>query len=72
MHRFNVDHTAKASDNLVNNLNVNSIHKIYDFSENYTCLLPEEIQLLHSVQETVTLYPIVAIRKVGNEIREDH
>ena len=72
MHRFNVDHTAKASDNLVNNLNVNSIHKIYDFSENYTRLLPEEIQLLHCVQETVTLYPIVAIRKVGNEIREDH
>ena len=72
MHRFNVDHTAKASDNLVNNLNVNSIHKIHDFSENYTCLLPEEIRLLRCVQETVTLYPIVAIRKVGNEIREDH
>ena len=47
MHRFNVEHTAKNFDSLVNNLNVNSILKIHSFSENYTCLLPEEIQSLH-------------------------
>ena len=47
IHRFNVEHTAKTFDNLVNNLNVNSILKIHNFSENYTCLLPEEIQSLH-------------------------
>ena len=64
MHRFNVDHTAKASDNLVNNLNVNSIHKIHDFSENYTCLLPEEIRLLRCVQETVRLYPILPFERL--------
>ena len=37
MHRFNVEHTAKTFDNLANNLNVNSILKTHDFSENYAC-----------------------------------
>ena len=68
MHRFNVEQTAKTFDNLVNNLNVNSILKIHDFSENYTCLLLEEIQSFHWVQETATVYPIVVMRKVCNEI----
>ena len=72
MHKFNVKHTAKIFENLVNNLNVNSILKIHDFSENYTYLLPEKIQWLHWVQETATVYPIVVMRKVANEIREDH
>ena len=35
MHKFNDGHTAKTFDNLVNNLNVNSILKICNFSENY-------------------------------------
>ena len=72
IHRFNVEHTAKTFDNLVNNLNVNSILKIHDFSENYTCLLLEETQSFHWVQETATVYPIVVMRKVCNEIWEDH
>ena len=72
MHRFNVQHTAKTFDNLINNLNENSIIKIHDFSENYTCLLPEEIQSLHWVQETATVYPIVVMRKIGDDVREDH
>ena len=46
--------------------------KIYDFSENYTCLLPEEIHSLQETQETATLYPIVVLRKVNDEICEDH
>ena len=72
MHRFNVEHTTKTFGNLVNNLNVNSILKIYDFSEDCTCLLPEEIQSLHCLQETASIYPIIVMRKAGNEIREDH
>ena len=72
MHRFNVEHTAKTFDNLANNLNVNSILKTHDFSENYACWLPEETQSLHTVQETATVYPTVGMQKVGNEIREDH
>ena len=70
MHKFNDGHIAKAFDNLVNNLNVNSILKICNFSENYICLLPEEIQSLQWVQETATIYPIAVMGKVGNEIRE--
>ena len=46
--------------------------KIHDFSENYTCLLPEEIQSLHWTRETATLCPIVVLRKLGEDIREDH
>ena len=72
MHRFNVEHTVKTFDHLVNNLNVNFILKIHYFSKNYTYLLPEEIQSLHWVQDTATVYPTVVMRKVGNEIREDH
>ena len=72
MHRFNVQHTARTFDNLINNLNENSIIKIHDFSENYTCLLPEEIQSLHWVQETATVYPIVFMRKIGDDVPEGH
>ena len=36
------------------------------------CLLPEEIQSLHWTQETATVYPIVVIRKVEDDIHEDH
>ena len=61
IHRFNVEHTAKTFDNLVNNLNVNSILKIHNFSENYTCLLEEETQLLQWVQEAATVYATVVM-----------
>ena len=48
------------------------ILKIHDFSENYASLLPEEIQSLHWTQATATVYPIVVIRKVEDDICEDH
>ena len=72
VHSFNVQQTAKTYDKIIANLNEHSILKIHDFSENYACLLPEEIQSLHWTQETVTVYPIVVIRKVEDDIREDH
>ena len=59
-------------DNLVSNLNEHSILKIHDFSQNYTCLLPEEIQSLHWTQEQATIYPIVVLTKVVEDVREDH
>ena len=46
--------------------------KIHDFSENYNCLLPEEIHILHWTLETAKLCPMVVLRKVNDEIREDH
>ena len=72
MHRFNVQQTAKTYEKIISNLDEHSILKIHDFSENYTCLLPEEIQSLHWTQETATVYPIVVLRRVGEDIREDH
>lgn len=48
------------------------LFKIHVFSENYTCPLPEEIQSLHWVQETATVYPVVILREVVFDIREDH
>ena len=63
MHRFSVQNTAKTFDNLVNNLDKHSILKIHDFSENYICLLPEEIQTMQWTQEKATVYPFVVMRK---------
>ena len=51
---------SKTFDNF-NNLNVNSMLKIHDFCKNCTYLFPEEIQLLHWVQETATVYSTVVI-----------
>ena len=42
----------------------NSIKCIMSICQTYTCLLPEEIRLLHCVQETVTLYPILPFERL--------
>ena len=47
LHRSNVQQTTKTYDNILANLDQYSILKTHDFSENYTCLLPEEIQSIH-------------------------
>ena len=64
--------TAKTFDQLISNLDESSILKVHDFSENYTCLLPEEAHSLHWTQETATVYPVVVLRKVDGVVREDH
>ena len=56
----------------MSSLDENTIIKIHDFSENYTCLLPDEIQSLHWTQETATVYPVVVLRRVNGDVREDH
>ena len=71
-HRFNVAHTSEIYDEIVSQLDDETILKIHDFSENYTCLLPEEIQSLHWTQETATVYPVVILRRVAGDVREDH
>ena len=47
VHRFNIQQTAKTYDKIIANFSEHSILKIHDFSENYACLLPEEIQSVH-------------------------
>ena len=71
-HRFNVAHTSEIYDEIVSQLDDHTILKIHDFSENYTCLLPDEIHSLHWTQETATVYPVVVLRRVRDEVREDH
>ena len=49
-----------------------TIVKIQNFSENYTCLLPEEIMSIHWTQEQATVCPVVVLRKIDNVLHEDH
>jgi hypothetical protein len=72
-HRFNVHHLKEVYDDAVASLREGVILKVMDFSQNYTCLLRDEIMSLHWVQNTVVVYPIVVLRldEEGN-IREDH
>ena len=72
LHRFNVQHTKDQMDLLQAHLKEDEIIKVQDFSENYKCLLPNEIQSMHWVQQSATIFPVVVIRNVDAELREDH
>ena len=39
---------------------------VQDLSENYTCLVPDEVQSLHWSQTQVTLFPVATFWKVIN------
>ena len=69
---YNVPHTARMYDQLIENLTENMILKIHDFSENYTCLALHEIQSLHWAQEQATVYPVVVVRWLNDVKWEDH
>ena len=71
-HRFNVNYTRNLWNQVEEHLNEKMIVKIQDFSENYTCLLPHEVQSMHWTQNQCTVYPVVVLRKVDGEIREHH
>ena len=44
-----------------------------DFSENYTCLEPVEVQSLHWAQTQVTIFPVVTFqRDEDKNLIEDH
>ena len=69
-HCYNVAHTAKIYDQLIENLTENMILEIHNLSENNTCLVPHEMQSLHWTQEQATVYPVVLIRRVNDVIWE--
>ena len=71
-HRFNVNHTRTVWNQVKEFLENDAVVKIQDSPENYTCLLPKEVQSLHWNQKQCTVYPVVVLRKVDSEIREDH
>ena len=72
IHPFNVEHTKNQMDLLQMQLKQTEIIKIQDFFENYKCLLPDEIQSMHWVQQSAALFPAVVIRNVDTELREEH
>ena len=47
INQFTIQHTSEVCDKLVYNLYGHTIVKVQDFSENSTCLFPDEIQSLH-------------------------
>ena len=71
-HRFNASHTNHTFDQAVAGMSDKTIIKIQDFSENYTCLLPEEIMSIHWTQEKATVYPVVVLWKVDSILHEYH
>ena len=71
-HCYNVTHIANTYNQFIEYLTESMILKMQDFSENYTCLVPHEIQSLHWTQEQAALYQVVVLRRVGGVIREDH
>ena len=72
IHRFNVVHTKNMLQYLYSTLKEDEIVLIQDFSENYTCLLPNEPQSVHWTQETATIYPVVAVLNREGKLSEDH
>ena len=72
-HRFNNFHTKEVFNSIKNSLKSEQISKIQDFSENYTCLVPEEVQSLHWTQTQVTIFPVVVFRRDDtNNLTEEH
>lgn len=64
--------TQAIYDQAINALSEGTIIKIQDFSENFTWLLPNEIVAIHWTQEQATVYPVVVLRKVEDQVREDN
>ena len=70
-HRFNHYHTKEVFSKCKSNLQHDQILKVQDFSENYTCLVPDEVQSLHWSQTQATLYPVVVYRNDGENTIEE-
>ena len=72
-HRFNHFHTKEMYKMAVEGLQEGQIITVQDFSENYTCLVPDEVQSLHWTQTQATLFPVVTFRKTDTgKLLEDH
>ena len=69
--RFNIDYTRSVWEQMEGTLEEGMMVNVHDFSDNYTCLLPHEAQIIHWTQEQVTVYKVVVLRTVGDDIRED-
>ena len=66
-HRYSITHSDNTIEQLKENITGENIIKVPDFSDNYTCLLPDEIQSLrHSRQSLFTQLSLYA------KLKEDY
>ena len=72
-HRYNNAYTKEVYKQAINNVCPGQMIKVEDFSKNYTCLVPDELQSLHWSQTQVTLFPAVTFYKdINGNLLEDH
>ena len=72
-HRFNNCQTESVYREAINALTPRQLVKVQDFSENYTCVVPDEVQSLHWAQAQVTIFPVVTFRRDEDKnLIEDH
>lgn len=70
------DYVAKSQNDFVrsaiNNLKDNEILVMLDFSENYSCIIQNEIQAHHWNHQQVTIHPFCIYRKINGEAKPEH
>ena len=66
-HHFNHVHTKEMYKMAVEGLQEGQMIKVQDFSANYTCLFPDEVQSLHWTQTQTILLPVVTFKKADSE-----
>ena len=72
-HRFNNCHTKNAYQEAINALTPGQPVKVQDFSENYTCLLPDEVKSLHWAQAQMTIFSVATFQRDEDKNSiEDH
>ena len=64
-HHFKHFHKMEVYKMAVEGLQEGQMTKVQEFSENYTCLVPDEVQSLHWTQTQATLFPVVTFRQKG-------
>ena len=72
-HCFKNCHTKNVYQEVINTVTPGQLVKVQDFSENYTCLVPDGVQSLHWTQAQMIIFPAVKFQR--NEDKnwiEDH
>lgn len=68
LHRFMAGHQSEQYRLAAQNLGVDEVLSIMDFSENYSVIVPKEVQSLHWVNVQATLYVVVLTRHAREDV----
>ena len=72
-HCFNNCLTKNVYREVISALTSGQLVKVQDFSENYTFLVPDEVQSLRWAQAQVTIFPVVTFRRDEDKnLIDDH